>query len=50
MQKTTFLHTADLHLGRAYKNIGGETATVLAEARFQVLEKIQELVEKTSAA
>jgi len=35
-----FLHTADLHLGRAFKSFGNELATQLAEARYQVVEAI----------
>ena len=45
----TFLHTADLHLGRAFKSIGGTAATDLASARFQVLESLQGLAAQTGA-
>ena len=46
----TFLHTADLHLGRAFKSIGGEAATELAAARFHVLEAVARRVAETGAA
>lgn len=46
----TFLHTADLHLGRAFKSIGGEAATNLVSARFQVLEAIARQVTASGAA
>lgn len=45
-----FLHTADLHLGRAFGFIGEAAATELSAARFQVLERIAGLVDETGAA
>ena len=45
-----FLHTADLHLGRAFKSIGGETATKLHDARFQAPEAIARVAKATGAA
>ncbi len=45
-----FLHTADLHLGRAFKSIGGETATKLEAARYQAPETIARLAQQTGAA
>ena len=47
---TKFLHTADLHLGRAFKSIGGDVGTQLREARFQVPEALARLVTETGAA
>ncbi len=44
-----FLHTADLHLGRAFKSIGGETAVELEAARYQVPETLERLVQQTGA-
>jgi len=44
-----FLHTADLHLGRAFGSIGGEAATELHAARFQALEAIERLSRDTGA-
>ena len=46
---THFVHTADLHLGRAFGSIGGEPATRLHAARFQVLESIARIVRETGA-
>ena len=45
-----FLHTADLHLGRAFRSIGGDAATRLHEARFQAPERLARLVRETGAA
>ena len=41
-----FLHTADLHLGRAFRSIGGELATKLAEARYQAVETLARLADE----
>ncbi len=45
-----FLHTADLHLGRAFKSIGGDLAGRLADARYQVVETLAREVERTGVA
>jgi len=45
-----FLHTADLHLGRAFGSIGGAPATQLRAARFQVLESVARIAHDTGAA
>ena len=44
-----FIHTADLHLGRAFKSIGGKTAAELEAARYYVTESLQRLVQHSGA-
>lgn len=44
-----FLHAADLHLGRVFGSIGGEPATQLHAARFQVVESIVRTIGETGA-
>ena len=51
---TKFLHTADLHLGRAFKSIGAggtpELAAELEATRYQAVERLGELAAETGAA
>lgn len=44
-----FLHTADLHLGRNFKSIGGDTAVELEAARYQIPETLERLAKETGA-
>ncbi len=51
LMATTFLHTADLHLGRHYGNFhDGEVATQLADARYLCVEAIARSVTDMGAA
>jgi DNA repair exonuclease SbcCD nuclease subunit len=38
-----FLHTADWHIGDAFKSIGGEAAVLLSHERFSMVERIARL-------